>query len=254
MNDLIAIVRPPDNSYTKCISNHPQKATIDIYKALSQHEKYVQCLKNLGCKIIELPALKERPDSCFVEDRCVIAGDKAAICPSHVNSRKKEESAIIKLISTYKKIDFIQRPGYIDGGDIIIIGDTLYGGLSKRSNLNGLKQLANILDKELVVIKIPSKVLHLKTISSFIGSNTIFVREDLNHLWKDKGFNVVKVPMKEEHAANCIAIGNKIIVPAQSTETINFLNKLKYEIFEVDMSEFQKGDGSLTCLSLIFEF
>lgn len=251
-NNLYAIVRPPCREYVKCISNHPQKATINTHKAREQHEKYIECLKILGCKIIELQELKGYPDSCFVEDRCVVTDDVAAICQSRVSSRKGEELSVSQLMLNYRQVAFIRKPGYIDGGDIIVIDNTIYGGLSKRTNIQGLEQLADILNKNLTTMKIPTDVLHLKTISSFVGSNTILVREDLSYLWENMGYDIIKVPLEEEPASNCIAIGNGVIAPVGAPKTVAVLRGLGMEVHEVDMSEFQKGDGSLTCLSLIF--
>ena len=248
-----AIVRSPAYSYLNCISNHPQRSTIDIYRVYEQYANYIAALKELGCRILERPALKTLPDSCFVEDRCIVAENTAAITSSKVSGRKGEEDDLIYLIMQYRQVDFIKKPGYVDGGDIIIVGDTLYGGISKRTNLKGLEQLAEILNKNLVSIQVPSITLHLKTISSFIGEKTILVREDLSYLWEDKNFHIIKVPMKEEHAANCIVKGNKIIAPAGCPKTISVLKTLGLEVIELEMSEFQKGDGSLTCLSVIFE-
>ena len=254
MTSLHALLRQPTISYSRCISNHPNRSTINVYKALEQHHNYGEHLKKLGCKIHMLPPLNSFPDSCFVEDRCVVAGNTAVMCRANVRSRLGEEVTVAGAILRYKQTTYIEKPAHVDGGDIIIVGDHIYGGVSKRTNLKALKQLAKILNKKLTAIQIPKDVLHLKTISTYVGFDTVLVREDLAHLWKNTGYNIVGVPMAEAPAANCIAMGDKVIVPSDSPKTVVSLSKIGFNtILIADMSEFQKGDGSLTCLSIIFE-
>jgi dimethylargininase len=207
----------------------------------------------MGCKIHNLTPDGRYPDGCFVEDRCFAFKNLAVICPSSIEDRKGEGIEIRRVISGFKEVKEIVYPGVADGGDIIEIEGDIFARISKRTNLEGVKQLSNILGKQVAILDIPQKILHLKSVTTNIGKEVILVREDISYIWKDTRYNIIPVSKKEAIAANCIAIGNQVMVPAGCQEAMKKIEQHGFSTIGVEITEFEKGDGSLTCLAVLFE-
>jgi dimethylargininase len=248
--DLNAIVRPPASSYIYSISEHPLRGKINSVEAMRQHDIFCQRLSDLGCRIHSLPADERFPDGCFVEDRCFVFQNTAVICPSNVENRKGEEIEIKRVISNYKVVEEIVFPGTVDGGDIIAIEGYLFGRISKRTNLEGIKQLSALLEEEVKLLTIPEEILHLKSITTYLGRKIILVRQDLSSIWDSAKYDLITVPKREAAGANCIAIGNQVLVVAGVKETIKEIRRRGFKTVEIEISEFEKGDGLPTCLAI----
>jgi len=252
--------------FTKAIVRRPGKSMIhgigpehlgkpDYEKALKQHDAYIEALKKTGVEVTILEALEEFPDSCFVEDTAVLTKKVAIICNPGAESRNGEKIPMKETLKDfYENIEEVKEPGTIDGGDVMMVGDFFYVGLSARTNEEGARQFIEILrkygyDGTVVPLK---EMLHLKTGLAYLENNNLLISGEFieNPLFKD--FNKIIIPEDESYAANCIWMNGYVLVPAGYPKTKKAIEDLGYETIEVDTSEFRKLDGGLSCLSLRF--
>lgn len=251
-----AIVRTPAKSVVDGITT--QKLGLpDIELTLVQHKKYIEALEKCGLQVDILPADERFPDGNYVEDVAVLAEKVAIITNPGAESRRQEISNIVTTIEKYfKKIEYIRSPGFLEGGDIMKVGSHFYIGLSTRTNEDGANQLISILKKHGYTgstVKV-SGVLHLKTGMSYMEDGTLLVTGDFLHNkdFLDRFERIIYVSQKEDYAVNCIRLNEFVLMPEGFTETKAKLMEAGYKIVETPMSEFQKMDGGLTCLSLRF--
>lgn len=229
----------------------------DYELALKQHDKYIETLKSCGVDVTVLEANEEFPDSCFVEDvalctkKCVIVTRPGAM------SRRKEIMQL-DMQETLKKffsnIEYIKEPGTIEAGDIMMVGDQFYIGLSERTNESGAKQMIDILEKyELSGTVVPLKeVLHLKTGVSYLENNNLLVAGEFVNSPLFKDFNKIVIDKEESYSANCIWVNDTVLIPKGYPKTKEAIENKGYKVVEVDTSEYRKIDGGLSCLSLRF--
>ncbi|MBU3099242.1 MULTISPECIES: dimethylarginine dimethylaminohydrolase family protein [Clostridium] len=228
----------------------------DYKKAIKQHEDYIEALKKCGCNVLVLEADERYPDSTFVEDVAIVTEKCAIITKPGAESRKGEEKGIIDVLKKfYVNIEYLSGEACLDGGDILRVENHFYIGQSKRTNAEGARQLTEILSKYGYTSSTADVhyILHLKTGVVYLENN-IFVAtgEFKEHkLFKDfKEFKVIKVDDNEAYSANCILINGYLIIPIGFKNSKKALLDAGFKIIEVDMSEFEKMDGGLTCLSL----
>lgn len=224
-------------------------------KALIQHSKYVDALKNLKLEVIELEADHRFPDSVFVEDVAVCTGDLGIITRPGASSRRDEITIIEDVIHTnFSQVESIKDPGTLEGGDVMKVDDTFYVGLSDRTNQAGFQQFRALLKKHgYSAIEVPmGDLLHLKTGMSYLENNNLLVTSEMSDIDLFSSFNKIIVPSDEAYAANCVWINGTVLIPAGHSVTIQKIKDHGYKIIEVDMTEFEKLDGGLSCLSLRF--
>ncbi len=248
------IVRIPGKSLVNGIASE-DLGKPDYEKALKQHEDYIEALKKCGVEVTVLEADERYPDSCFVEDTAIVTKKCAIITNPGAPSRKGEQVEIKEVLKKfYDNIEEIQAPGTIEGGDVMMVGDHFYVGLSARTNKDGAKQFIDILKKygydgTMVPLK---KVLHLKTGLAYLENNNLLVAGEFVDDPVFKNFNKVVIDEREGYSANCIWVNGTVIVPAGYKKTKEAIEKLGYNMIEVDTSEYRKVDGGLSCLSLRF--
>lgn len=227
----------------------------DYELAMKQHDFYIETLKKCGVNVTVLEADEKYPDSCFVEDVALCTRKCAIITNPGAASRNGEQKDMAKVLSKfYEHIEYIKNPGTVEAGDIMMVGDHFYIGLSTRTNQNGADQMISILrkyglDGSVVPLK---KVLHLKTGLSYIENNNLLICGEFieNPVFKD--FNKIIVPQEEAYGANSIWVNGHVLVPAGYPKTQKAIEALGYTVHVVDTSEFRKLDGGLSCLSLRF--
>lgn len=249
-----ALVRPPGENYIQALSSTNQSKDVDLEKLFWQHQQYCQVLNELGLTIIKLPVELKYPDGCFVEDAGVIYGDSALVTIPGALSRKGEGKNIYKVLKYFKKIKKMVQPATMDGGDVIITPDKVFIGLSSRTNLAGVEQFEALLKEEGLpkVIGVPvMRGLHLKTSASYIGGNTMVASLVITKKYFD-GFNLVTVSEEESYGANCLNVNGVILVAKGYRSAVKGIKAKGFEVVELEMSEFKKADGSITCLSLLF--
>lgn len=252
-----AIVRDPGRNFSG------GETSVDLGKpdyelALRQHIAYRDALASCGLLVIRLPPDERHPDSTFVEDTAIVTERGAIITRPGARSRLGEIDAIEPALREYySDLKRITEPGTLDGGDVCEAGDHFFIGISRRTNEAGAAQLAQILraigySSSLIDIRSVGNILHLKSGMAFIGGNRLVVIEALS---REKGFStyeLVHVNSFEEYAANCLFINGRILIAAGFRGLRRQLEDLKYPTIALEMSEFQKMDGGLSCLSLRF--
>lgn len=247
-----AIVRPVPNSYDRCVRTNTER--IDVALAKKQHEEYCKTLQELGLKLIWVKGDDSLPDSCFVEDTAMIIGDKAIMCRMKVKSRAREVTEVAKVLEKLKEIYYIKPPATIDGGDVLKIENRVFVGLSKRTNLQAVQQLRKILnrcDVEIVPVKVQN-VLHLKSACTYLGDKYVILSR--GHFDVDilRDYEKIAVPRGEEYAADCLAVNGTILMARGYPKTKKMIEEAGFSVKELEMSEFRKGEGALTCLSILF--
>ena len=251
------IVRKPCKAVCDGITSAPELGQPIYEKALAQHEKYIEALKKCGVEVTVLEADERYPDSCFVEDPALITCKCAIITNPGAASRNGEKDEIIGAVRKFfpeDKIEYIKDPGTLEGGDVMMVGDTFYVGLSARTNAEGIRQLGEILNKYgLECVQVPlEKVLHLKTGVNYLENNNMLVSGEFIDKPEFAKYNKIVIPEEEAYAANCIWVNGTVIVPEGYPAVLKAVQDAGYETLVVDTSEFRKIDGGLSCLSLRF--
>ncbi len=251
------IVRTPCQKVCDGITSAPELGQPIYEKALKQHETYIEALKKTGVDVLVLPPLEDFPDSCFMEDVAVVAGECAIVTNPGAASRNKEadyvEEALLKFYNK-KDIGHIVSPGTLEGGDVMKCGDTFYIGLSARTNKEGIDQFAAFFAQYgYKTIAVPlEKVLHLKTGVNYLENNKMLVSGEFIDDPAFAEYEKLIVPEAEAYGANCIWMNGTVIIPMGYPTVKAQIEKAGYPIIEVDTSEFRKIDGGLSCLSLRF--
>jgi dimethylargininase len=229
--------------------------TPDYPTALLQHADYVEALKECGLHVTLLPADENFPDSTFVEDVALMTPHCAILTNPGAPSRNLETRSILKTIHEfYAKVEMIKSPGNVEAGDIMMVGDHYYIGLSERTNQAGADQVIAILERygmrgSLVSL---SEVLHLKTGLGYLENNHLLACGEFLVKPEFRQFNLLQVDPEESYAANSVWINGTVLTPKGFPKTRTLIASLGYTVREVDVSEFQKLDGGLSCLSLRF--
>jgi dimethylargininase len=251
---LTAITRAVSPAIVNCELSFITRQRIDLEIAREQHHAYEMLLEKLGARVISLPAEPHLPDSMFVEDPAIVLDELAIIFPLGTESRRLEATSLAQAISKFRKLEYITLPGTLEGGDILRIGRKLFVGLTKRSNADGIRQLAAILAPlEYEVIAVPvTGCLHLKSAVTFLGRNMLLA----NRVWFDSApfsaYDWIDVDPTEPHAGNALALGSTVIFPASFPRTRARMEANRFHVTPLDISELQKAESGLTCSSLLF--
>ncbi len=249
-----AIVRRPGKSIVYGLST-ANLGLPNYQKALEQYNEYIKALEACGLEVLILPADERFPDSTFVEDVALLTPECAIITNPGVSSRKGEIAEIKGVLNIfYSKIDQVKDPGIVEAGDIMMVGTHFYIGLSERTNLEGAQQIIKFLEQYDLsgsVIKV-EKVLHLKTGVAYLEHNNLLACGELVTHEEFQNFNILKITEDESYAANCIWVNDRVLIPKGFTTARRTIEKSGYLTVGVDVSEFQKLDGGLSCLSLRF--
>ena len=248
-----AIVRTPGRSIVEGLSDSKTLGLPNYEQAIIQHQSYIDVLTKCGLDVLVLEPCEEYPDSTFVEDVALITPNCVIITRPGAPSRRGEVHEIeFVLKQKFNNIEAIEAPGTIEGGDIMMVGDHYYIGLSERTNIEGAKQIIQILTKYGMSGSTISlnKVLHLKTGLSYLEENNLVVCGEFIKDSSLEGYNRIEIPENESYAANCIWVNESVIIPLGYPTTKQRIKNAGYPVIETDVTEFQKLDGGLSCLSL----
>ena len=250
MPSPIALVRKPGPAFIHALSSHQQQHNIDYQRALDQHEHYIIALKQAGARVVTLETLDGFPDSPFVEDTAVIFDHEALICCMKEPSRRGEVVSVAEEIGSHRAIRRLSPPATLDGGDVLITDQTVYVGQSTRTNREAVTTLADCCEKPTVPVPVLHG-LHLKSSVSFIGENLLVIDPSSVETSPFKNFEWIEVSREERYSANCLTLGKSVILPAGFQRIADKIRAHGFQVIELEMSEFEKADGSVTCLSLI---
>ena len=234
----------------------------DLEAALQQHRAYCEALESCGLKLIELPPDDKHPDSTFVEDTALLTSRGAVLTRPGAESRRGEVESMAAVVYEYfRDVYAIEAPGTLDAGDVCEAGDHFFIGISRRTNEHGARQLASLLESlgytaSLIDIRGLSNILHLKSGLAYLANNSagrrLVVIEALRNEPEFSGYDLICLNSSEEYAANCLSINGKTLIASGFPTIRRELEQLGYPIISLEMSEFQKMDGGLSCLSLRF--
>jgi dimethylargininase len=251
----IAITRAVSPNMGDCELEYYQRQPMDIARAEAQHRAYEACLEELGAKVISLKAEPALPDSVFVEDPAVVVDEVAVIARMGAASRRPEAESLAAALAPYRPLRRIEAPGTLEGGDVIRAGRKVFAGLSHRTNVEGIRQLAAHLGP-LGYTVIPVSVhgcLHLKSACCWLGDDAMLV----NRGWCDtaafENFRLIDVAPEEPAAGNVLPLGGSVVISAAFPATAGPLAQKGYRVWALDISELAKAEGAITCSSLIFE-
>ena len=246
-----ALVREPGNAFTRCISSHPMRHTVDTVRARAQHATYVKTIEDLGIEVVRLPRDDALADSCFVEDTAVVHRGKAIICRPAEEGRRGETDTVERALSDYLRVRRVDEPATVEGGDVLHLEDRLVCGITRRTNEEGAGQLAQWLETEVDTIEDPS-IMHLKSYVSHIDAKTVLVSPRFMHRPELDGLDMLVVPDGEEYAANVLSVNGTVVMPRGFPKTLAMLEDAGVTTVPLEMTEFPKCDGALTCLSILF--
>jgi dimethylargininase len=249
-----AIVKTPSRSMINGITS-ANLGQPNYAKALLQHKDYIQALLECGLKVTVIDADENFPDSTFVEDVALCTPHCAIITNPGAATRNQETQAMIPVIKQhYTQIEYIQGPGTIEAGDIMMVGDHYYIGLSERTNQHGANQMIAYLNQygmqgSMVTMK---DFLHLKTGVNYLENQNLLASGEFLDKPEFAKYNVSEIAEDEAYATNSVWVNDTVLTPKGFPKTKSIIENLGYKIREVDVSEFQKLDGGLSCLSLRF--
>ena len=249
-----AIVRRPGKSLVNGITT-AGLGQPDYQLALKQHDAYIEALENCGLTVTIMPADEAYPDGMFVEDVALLKEQCAIVTRPGADARKGEtESMARQLAGFFDQIHTVDAPGTVDAGDIKMAGKHFYIGLSERTNAAGAEQVVGFLrehgyDGSTITI---SQGLHLKSSVSYLENNNIVVAGELCSKPELAHFKAIEIGPEDAYSANSVWVNDRVLVPAGYPVTSEKIKAAGYEVIELDVSEFRKLDGGLSCLSLRF--
>jgi dimethylargininase len=254
-----AFTRAVSPRIPECQLTHLERVPIDAAKAAAQHDAYEQALSEAGLEIVRLPELRDDPDAVFVEDTALLIGCHAIITRPGAASRLGETDSTAEGLAESFHLHRIEN-GFVDGGDVLRIGRTLYIGLSTRTDVAGAYALGEICARLGYRVQ-PAELrqcLHLKTGATLAGINgsgapVLLYNERSVDPAQFADVEPLAVDPDEPAAANCVRAGERIILPAGNPKTAARLRDRSFHVVEVDVSELQKAEAGVTCMSLIDE-
>ncbi len=252
-----AIVRTPGRNFDAGLTT-VEYGRPDLGLVLEQHRCYCQALVECGLVLTTLDADLRFPDSTFVEDTAILTARGAILTRPGAASREGEADAIRPaVLGFFPAALTIEAPGTLDGGDICEAEGHFYIGLSHRTNEDGARQLAHHLaglgyTSSTIDIRPMTTILHLKSGISYIGDNTLVVMEEMAGNPEFQAFNLIQVCADESYAANCVRVNGRVLVAEGFPGLMAELRARGFNPLALEMSEFQKMDGGLSCLSLRF--
>jgi len=247
----IAIVRAPADNLADGQVTHVERSAIDTDLANDQWDAYVAAFVDNGWDIVEVPVADGLADSVFIEDAVVLFGDTAVVTSPGAESRRTE---IVDAEKTVRdaglRVERIVLPGTLDGGDVLKVGSTVYVGRGGRTNAEGIRQLRAIVGKlGFAVVAVPvTKVLHLKSAVTALPDGTII---GYPAVVDDPAIFDRFLAMPEEGGAHVVALApDTVLMAASAPASAALIADLGYRVVTVDISEFEKLEGCVTCLSV----
>jgi len=250
-----AVVRLPGDSLSKGLSSTPGGQSPDPGKARQQHGAYVNALETLGLEVDILPAEESFPDAVFVEDTAVFMGPGVMITRPGAPSRLGEAAKIAPHIAGLGiEMITMRPPGTLDGGDVLLVDNVFFVGMSARTNREGLRQFTAAAQRfGFATRPVPLAAgLHLKSGLSLVGEKLLLAAPGCG---EDSAFcelNLVYTPPEEAYAANCVLVNGTVLAASGYPRTREILTARGCRVMTLDVGEFRKVDGGLSCLSLRF--
>jgi dimethylargininase len=246
-----ALVREPASTLAEGIVTHISRTPVDLALARVQHEAYVDALAASDWVVEQAPVADDCPDSVFVEDAVVVCEDLAVLARSGAPARRAEVAGVAEVIDSLAlRAARIEEPGMLDGGDVLQVGRTVYVGRGGRTNGEAIRQLRGLLAPlGRTVVAVPlSNVLHLKSAVTALPDGTFLM---LPGLVPAELFPAVR-PVDEEGGCHVVPLGgDRVLIAASAPRTAELLDDIGFTPVVVDIGEFEKLEGCVTCLSVL---
>ena len=249
-----AIARKPCENFARGLTTAVDSEPADYRLMLEQHAAYLESLSVAGLEVIVLDPQPDYPDAHFVEDTAVVTSDVAVITIPGAQARRGEEESIIPVLSEYRRIERIQPPGKLDGGDVLQVSNHFFIGISERTNREGAEQLGRILQdygNSWTTVDVGAG-LHFKSGVNHVGDRNLLATPEFSKKEQLKDYDLIVLDPSESYAANSLLVNNYLLIPAGYPDTRQKLEFTNLKIIELETSELRKMDGGLTCMSLRF--
>lgn len=250
-----ALIGGVSRTINGCELTYRDREKIDYEKACAQLEDYRRLLSKLKVQVLSLDAVDNYPDCCFVQDTAVVLDEICIIASMGAPSRRGETGAVEAVLSAYRPLRRIVAPATLDGGDVVQLGKRIFVGASRRTNARGIARLTELVEPfgySVVPVNVNGG-LHLTTGCGIVNDETVIV----NPRWLDatafKGVRQLHVAEEEPWAANTIRIDSTVCIERGAPRTMDQIQPYAGRVETLDISEFRKAEGSLSCLSLIFK-
>jgi dimethylargininase len=248
----LALVRAPASTLANGLVTHVARKRVNLDLADAQWDAYVETLQECGWRIVEVDARDDLADSVFVEDTVVILGNTAIItspgAPARVDETEGTEDVLRDL---GMRIERIEQPGTLDGGDVLVVNDTVYVGRSTRTNADGIRQLRVLArQRGFTVVAVPvARALHLKSAASALPDGTVI---GYAQAFENVSLFARFLPVPEPLGASVVVLNaNTVLMSASAPKTAALVRDLGYRVITVEIGEFEKLEGSVTCLSVL---
>jgi dimethylargininase len=251
----VALTHVPPASLEQGERSFVGRDPIDMNRARAQHAAYCDLLRSLGCAVTTLDVNGKFADGVFVEDTALVLDELAVMTSPGAESRRGEVAAIAAELGKHRRLERIELPGTLDGGDIVVAGRVILVGKSARSNDAGAEQLRQRLRSHGYVVKRVGMrdCLHLKSACCALPDGRLLVNPKWVELKDLRGFDIVEIDADEPFAADVLTIGRTVVSAAAHPKTAALIAALGFDSKTIDLSEFAKAEGGVTCLSLVFE-
>jgi dimethylargininase len=251
----IALTREVSARLARCELTHLSRETIDLDRARAQHAAYEDALRSIGCDVRRLRPEPEMPDAVFVEDAAVVLDEIAVVTRPGAASRRGEVPSVAEALTPYRGLVRVEPPATLDGGDVLVVGRSVFVGLSARTNEEGARQLAAAVGPRGYTVRSLSvrSCLHLKTAVTRVGPRAVLLNGDWVDAEAFAAFETIEVHRDEPWAANALEVGGAVVHPAAFPRTGDRLRQRGLDVRAVDVSELAKAEGGVTCCSLVFD-
>ena len=250
-----ALTREVSSAFAQCQLTHLSRVVIDVERARRQHAAYEAAIADAGYQIIRLRGGPEMPDCVFIEDTAVVLDEVAIVTRPGAVSRREETAAVADELARHRALRFVEAPGTVDGGDVLVVGRDLFIGRSTRTNPPGIDQVRRAASAAGYTVHEAEVTgcLHLKSAATALDSETLLV----NPNWIDPAlfgeYRVVTIDPREAYAANVLRLHDRVVVPAAFPRTADRISECGHRVVTVDAGELAKAEGAVTCCSLIVE-
>jgi dimethylargininase len=252
---MLALTHLPSPNLESGLRTHVAREPIDLDLALRQHAGYCQTLRVCGVTVRSLAMNRDLPDSTFLEDTAVVLDEVAVLASMGTAARRSETAGIEDELKKHRAIRRIEWPALLEGGDVLRVGRTLLIGLSTRTDSVGARSLEDIVRPFGYRVRtVPLRnCLHLKTACTALPDGTLLI----NPAWLDltalRGYETVSVPQDEAWAANSLPVGDFVCLAAGHEATAELIRRRGFVVRTMELSEFAKAEGCVTCLSLLLD-
>lgn len=251
----IALTRTVSPTLADCELTHLDRTPIDVARAAAQHAAYEGALRTLGCEVQQVAAAPENPDAVFIEDTAVVLDEIAVIARPGAETRRGEVAAVAEALAHYRPLAHIVAPATLDGGDVMVVGSTIYVGRTPRTNDDGIRQLrAAVAPFGYAVVPVDvAGCLHLKSAVTALDDHTVLC----NPTWVDPvvflPLSVALVADDEPSAANVVRVGERLLAAEAFPRTNAMLRARGFHVTTVPADELAKAEGAVTCCSVLLQ-